>query len=350
MKAECILFTKPGEVVSASCEVPLPASGEALVAVSYSAISPGTELRILRNEQSGIDLRTTQIIPGYGAIGHVIEVGPDVPQQLLGRRVICPGTQKANRGRAWGGHCAAAVCDASALIEVEEQTHFADALLSYFAGIPLRGVRLSKPSAGQKVAIVGLGFIGQIAARVFKTCGAEVIAAGVSSAQVELAKGAGVSAVLVGKNDLSALRKQLGPGAPIVADATGNPDVIALSLDLFAEKSWSDETVGGRHLVILGSYHGSIHLPYEKAFQNEVSVHFPRFTHARDVQECLGYVQTGKLSLKDIATTAVPFSEAPSLYKQLVSDRRSIVSGLIEWPQQSAAEPKKKIGWWPFAR
>lgn len=348
MKADCILFTRPNEVVTGFCEIPSPGEGEALVSVSHSAISPGTELRLLRNEQSGIDLRTAPVIPGYGAIGNVLEVGSGVSKQLVGRRVICPGTQKASESRAWGGHCAAAVCDASSLIEVEPQTHSTDALLSYFAGIPLRGWRLSKPAAGDTVAIVGLGFIGQIAARVFQAWGANVIAAGISEAQVALAKSAGVSAIRVSKDDWSGLKKELGSGAPIVVDATGNPDVVPSLLDLVADKSWSDESAGGRHLVILASYSGSVELPYEKAFQKEISVHFPRFTHARDVQECLGYVQSGKLSLKDVAQTVIPFRDAPSLYQRLAADRHTIVSGLIEWPQQSAPQPKKKTGWWSF--
>ncbi len=98
MTARALVFTGPESVAIRECAVSDPAADEVLVETACSAISPGTELLLYRNEMPDQPADTTissidgelsfPIAYGYAAVGDVIETGSAVDPDLEGKRVF----------------------------------------------------------------------------------------------------------------------------------------------------------------------------------------------------------------------------------------------------------------------
>lgn len=82
-----IIHEVPGRVTLVRTPRPVAAAGEVLVEAELSAISQGTELRLLGAAK--MDSPTGPYVPGYCLVGRVVEADPAGP--AVGTRVLCPG-------------------------------------------------------------------------------------------------------------------------------------------------------------------------------------------------------------------------------------------------------------------
>ncbi len=188
-------------------DVPRPSAGptEVLVRTVASVISPGTERAITALAQSSLlakararpDLvrqvvrkariegiaATAQAVRGrlaedlslgYSAAGVVIEVGTAVTGIGVGQLVATGGAGRASHAefQAVPGLLCAAVPDG-----VPAQ----DAAFTTVASIALHALRLADAGPGSKVVVIGLGLIGQLAARLAMAAGCDV--AGIDPAE-----------------------------------------------------------------------------------------------------------------------------------------------------------------------
>ena len=196
-------------------DVPRPTAGptEVLVRTVASIISPGTERAVTalaqaslltkararpdlvrqvmhkaRTEGIGATAKTVRSrlggdLPlGYSAAGLVVEVGTAVTGIRVGQLVATGGAGNANHAefQAVPGLLCAVVPDG-----VPAQ----DAAFATVASIALHGLRLADAGPGSKVVVVGLGLVGQLAARFAMAAGCDV--AGIDPAEHARAKAAG---------------------------------------------------------------------------------------------------------------------------------------------------------------
>ena len=196
-------------------EVPRPTAGptEVLVRTVASVISPGTERAVTALAQASLlakararpDLvrqvvqkartegiaataqtvrsRLAEDLPlGYSAAGVVVEVGSAVEGIRTGQLVATGGAGKANHAefQAVPGLLCAVVPDG---VPAE------DAAFTTIASIALHGLRLAEVGPGAKVVIIGLGLVGQLAARLAMASGCDV--AGIDPAEASSQYGSG---------------------------------------------------------------------------------------------------------------------------------------------------------------
>ncbi|HEV2241287.1 MAG TPA: Gfo/Idh/MocA family oxidoreductase [Streptosporangiaceae bacterium] len=182
-------------------DVPRPAAAptEVLVRTIASVISPGTERAVTPLAQSSLlarararpDLvrrvvrqaRTEGIVTaahaargrlagdlplGYSAAGQVVEVGSAVSGLRAGQLVATGGAGKASHAefQAVPGLLCAVVPDG---VPAE------DAAFATVAAIALHGLRLAEAGPGSKVVVIGLGLVGQLAARLAMVSGCDVV-------------------------------------------------------------------------------------------------------------------------------------------------------------------------------
>lgn len=176
MQAHAIVFTGVNQVSLQGVEIPAPEAGEVLLEALYTLISPGTELRCRAGKQEGAAF---PFIPGYAFTGRVIACGAGTTLQE-GAIVYCGGTTKANVNRSWGGHVSHAIQRECDVYLVPEGLAPLWSAAAHVVGIAYRGVRLSGAKAHETVAVVGLGMIGALSARLHALTGARVNAADLS--------------------------------------------------------------------------------------------------------------------------------------------------------------------------
>jgi 3-hydroxyethyl bacteriochlorophyllide a dehydrogenase len=327
MKTTALLATALDRIEQVEIEVPAPAAGEVLVETWYSAISPGTEMRCLAGRQPNLGF---PFVPGYSTVGRVIARGEGA-SLAEGTLVFCQGTTKANRPLAWGGHVGAAVQPESAVFPVPAGVDPVEAALTKLGAIAYRGVRVAQTKPHDEVAVVGLGIIGQLAARLHRLAGGRVVAGDVSPERVALAEAAGIEAVRPTDGLVAAFATRQPKGADVVVDSTGVPSVLPQSVQLAKMKPWDNALHEPSRLVVQGSYSADVAFDYHQAFFRELAVHFPRDCQPRDLQLVLRFLAGGQLHVRDLVSDVRPPAEAQAVYSALRAARPGLVTAVFQW-------------------
>ena len=330
MNTRAILFTAPNEVAVGPAEVPAPGPGEVLVEAHYSCISPGTELRSLAGLQAGTP--GWPFIPGYAQSGVVLEAGPGVGL-APGTRVFTSGTTRADHLLLWGGHIGHAVMPAGRVFPLPDAVDMVTASMAKLVAIAYRGVRLARPLPHELVAVVGLGPIGQLSARLFATTGARVIGVDTRMARVDVLRAAGIDAFVPAGDMAADFRAVAGRGADIVVDATGTPTVLPHSIMLADEKPFDDSLVSGARLVIQGSYPGGFTLPYQESFRRELTIHIPRDQQPRDLRAVLELMADGRVDVRSVISDVRTPDAAPATYAALQAGDGELLTVAYAWRQ-----------------
>ncbi len=329
MKARAIVHVAPNAVEVRDFELRRPQPDEVVVEAHYTCISPGTELRCLAGKQP--DAVPFPYIPGYAMTGTVVEAGWASGLEP-GDNVYLNGTQDGGAlGVMWGGHASHAVARASDCIELPETADLATASLAHLAAIALNGVRVAAPSQGETVAVVGLGILGQLCARLYVQAGCRVVAADKAEARVEQARRAGVEAVCVEGSLEESVQSVLPHGADIVVDATGSAPVLPMAIALARDVPWGDPLLRGARYVVQGSYPDMFAVPYQAAFRKELMFLIPRDCRPSQRREALEKISSGELAVEDLISDVRPPEDAPATYRQLMDPASGLLTVVFAW-------------------
>ena len=130
----------------------------------------------------------TPIPLGYSCAGRVIEVGRKVQGISIGDRVACGGAGYAN-------HAEINYVPKNLFVKIPENVEDIEASFVTVGAIALQGVRQANPRIGEKVAVIGLGLLGQITLQILKANGCMVIGSDLDPWKLELAKELGIDEI-----------------------------------------------------------------------------------------------------------------------------------------------------------
>lgn len=321
MDAQAIVFTGVDTPTVQTIHLPEPGPGEVLVETAYSCISPGTEMRCLAGQQTGV---TFPFVPGYSLAGRIAAVGDGVTLEV-GTPVFCTGTSTADVPLAWGGHVSHALQPADNVFPLAAGVDTLDACITHIAAISYHGMRLSRPQAHERIVVIGLGIIGQLAARLHALSGAAVLGVDLSAERANLLREVGIDAV----TSLDDARSRLPDGADVIVDATGANGVIPQALAFARTVPWDDSLMPRSRYLVQGSYVGDFCVPYDAAFGSEVSFWVPRDAQPRDFRHVLDFLARGKLTVRDTISEVASPADAPRIYRAL--QVRDILTAAFAW-------------------
>ena len=333
MNARCLLVTGVDEIEVGETELPGLKAGEVRVETAYSGVSPGTELRALSGKQDGMP--EYPFIPGYSLSGVVAEVGPGV-SVAVGTQVHTSGTRHASHNRLWGAHLSHVIKSEAEVYPLPEAVDLKDAAILRLIAIAYHGVRLSRPAPHETVAIVGLGPIGQLSARLHAVTGARVVAADLSPERVKIAQLAGVEAFVIQGDMAENFREYFPHGAGVVVDSTGAASVFPKAIELVRAPDWGDGPIAPSRFIIQGSYPGDIMLPYNPAFLREAQFLLPRDCQPLDIRAGIDLLHRGHLRVADLIGAVRPPDDAPALYAELKAAKAGLLTAVIEWNKHSS--------------
>ncbi|HVE62578.1 MAG TPA: bi-domain-containing oxidoreductase [Mycobacteriales bacterium] len=361
-------------------EVPRPSIGatEVLVRTLASVISPGTERAVTslaqssllskararpdlvrqvvtkaRNDGVSATMKTVRAklasdLPlGYSAAGVVVEVGEAVAGLRPGQVVATGGAGRANHAE-WqavpGLLCAA----------VPEGVAPQDAAFTTIAAIALHGLRLAEVAPGSKVVVIGLGLVGQLAARIAIASGCDVLGIDVSPEPLRIAAEAGVEALeeqgSVTTDAVLAWSRGRGADAVLLC-ASGTSSAVAQRTPELCRDRARVVVVGdlGLELSRTPFYEKELSLlfarsygpgRYERAYE-EYGVDYPaghvRWTEGRNFEAVLDLLAAGRLRVADLVTHTFAIERAAEAYELIESRREPYLAIQLTYPRSQPA-------------
>jgi threonine dehydrogenase-like Zn-dependent dehydrogenase len=280
---------------------------------------------------------------GYGHVGEVLAVGPDVTKIKPGDRVLT-FSRHASIVRANAARFA---------MPVPKDADGRQIVFTRMAGVAITALRASSASAGDKVAVIGLGLVGNLAAQLLQLAGCEVIAFDVAPRRLELARACGVEHVHNASevDPIEVTRRWAGSkddrgGARVVVEAIGRSDLAAQAVEMT-----------GRHgeVVLLGSPRAPypadltpmlarIHLlaikmigALEWTFPIPEETERARHTIAENYQQILGWIMDGRLKVDPLRTHVLPPERCQEAYYGLTHHKDEYLGVVFDWTRDTAA-------------
>jgi 3-hydroxyethyl bacteriochlorophyllide a dehydrogenase len=330
INARALIVTGPNQLELGAVEIPDPGPGQVIVAAAYSGISPGTEIRCLRALGDAV-VDGWPYVPGYSMSGTVVKRGPGVTIEE-GTRVHCGGTEGCSVRTQWGGHVSHALRSVEDLVPLPDNVDLLDASIAKLAAIAYHGTRFSQPVEGKKIAVIGLGPIGQLSARTHAALGADVVGGDLSAERVQALEEAGVKAIVTTKDLKASFAAVFPEGADVVVDATGVPAVLPAAIEVAKDKPWDDdETKAGARFIVQGSYPAEFAIPYQAAFMKELTFYLTRSDQLGDIQAAIALMSAGKLSVRNLISDVRAPEDAPATYSELQQPGASLLTVAFKW-------------------
>ncbi len=375
---QVLQYPKRGGLTVADCPHPGLKPGGIVVENHCSLISPGTERAIidlaekslvnkarsrpdlvrqvidkarregLASTLAKVQSRLKAPIPlGYSAAGRVVEVAPDVHEFSVGDRVACAGF-------GYACHAERVFVPHNLAVMLPPKLGFDEGAFVTLGAIALWGVRQAQVSVGERVAVIGLGLLGQLTQQILSAAGCQVIVIDLDQQRLdEAARFA--PALLVNAADPTAAEavKQFtggsGVDAVIITAATKSNEPILLAATIARDR--------GR-VVIVGDV--KMEIPRKPFYEKELTltmsrsygpgrydptyeergVDYPigqvRWTENRNMRAFLDLVAAGKVDVKSLVTAEYRIDEAATAFERMEAEK--VLGLLLRYAPEEEAE------------
>jgi predicted dehydrogenase/threonine dehydrogenase-like Zn-dependent dehydrogenase len=350
------VLIKDGAAVVADVPAPHVSPGNVLVRVAHSCISAGTEManvqltamplyrRAMRQPQHV--RRVLQMVKDQGLsytmnrVRGLLDAG-----SITGYSASCAGAGIAN-------HAEFIDVPVNLTVHVPDALDLADASTVTLGAIALQGVRRTAPTLGETIAVVGLGFLGQLTAQFLRASGCRVIGIDPDAQRRAIAAGEGVIALDSEGGSHVERVVQLtdgnGADAVIITAASSSSEIVSQAFracrrkgrvvlvgDVGLELKRADFYTKEIDFFISTSYGPGRYDPlYEEAGQ-DYPLGYVRWTENRNMQAYLEMLADKRVSLAPLKARHFPVDQARAAYESLRSaSERSLIS-LLDYSPQS---------------
>ena len=280
---------------------------------------------------------------GYSTVGEVAAVGEGVTDIAVGQWVACCGAGKAN-------HAEYISVKRNMVCPVPRGCDPRWAATTTVGTIALQGVRRSQCQLGERVAVIGLGLIGQMTAQMLRAAGCLVIGLDLDAERIERAKSLGMDH---GAADADAFRQMVrdltdgrGVDRTLITAATKSNALINLSMEVTRAKG-TVVIVGDIGLAVERAqfYRKEIDLlmstsygagRYDRRYEDDgIDYPFPyvRWTINRNMASYMELIATGRLNIEKLIDRIVPVGDAPQVYRELADAAVKPLGVLFEYPE-----------------
>lgn len=289
---------------------------------------------------------------GYSCAGTVIAVAPDVVGLEVGARVACAGGEHA--------HHAGVVCVPRNMCAVlPDDVSTEQGAYATIGAIAMHGVRQADVRVGERVLVIGLGLLGQIAVQLLKAAGCQVAGADVSARQLALAETSGCDLAVdasaeSAESQLIAWTSDAGFDAIVITAATKDnaPFLLAAAvardrarivlvgdvrMDLPRAPLYEKEL----SIVLSRSYGPGRYDPEYEEHGHDYPIGYVRWTEQRNMEAFLHMVATGSVRLDHLTTHRFDVDDAPKAYDLLATGSEPYAGILLRYPHRPGEPPSR---------
>ena len=342
MKARQFIIADAYQTSVREVELPAPGPQQILVETEYSAISAGTELAVYTGSHQWLkDPAMTDwkfpFKPGYSAAGKILAVGSGITGWVPGQRVSYPGNHASHelltigheRGRWW---------------QMPGNLAFEKAALACISRYGFGGVLRTGLTLGRSVAVLGLGIIGQFAARSAQAAGCHpVIGIDAVPMRRKSAQAAGID-FTIDPSSSSPVKEELAAylgsrGAEIVIDATGVPAAIPTAMSLAIDAGQVVVVGSPRGLAQNVNFYDDLHRRYIEVLGAHGNMLFEAAHHrlagAWDITKAqhwlLAALASGRLNTEQLVTHHIAPEQIGDAYEGLLKKKDEYLGVVVQW-------------------
>jgi predicted dehydrogenase/threonine dehydrogenase-like Zn-dependent dehydrogenase len=378
-----VLF-RGGMAVVADVPAPGPERAQVLVQVAWSCVSPGTELvaaartsvvsilerfrhdpaqlrkvfdvfhdHSLQSFSRMLQQRLTSSTPsGYSCAGIVLATGPGVGDFTPGDRVACAGSGYAH-------HAEAVAVPQNLVTRVPDGVDLADAATVALGAIALQGVRRAQAAVGERIGVIGLGFLGQLTVQLLKAAGCKVFGMDLDPVRVAQAKILGLDAAPDDLKPVEAARRfseGYGLDAVLLTAATEDNEPLDLAMQMARRKgrvvvvgdvglSIRREQMYAKELDLLisTSYGPGRYDPSYEEGGLDYPYAYVRWTENRNMQAYLELIADGGVTLAPLTVRRLPITEAAQAYRLLQEESPRPYTVLLEYPTNNGTSMARQV-------
>jgi predicted dehydrogenase/threonine dehydrogenase-like Zn-dependent dehydrogenase len=295
---------------------------------------------------------------GYSASGIVLEVGGRVPDLAPGDRVACGGSEAA--------HAELDVVPGNLCVPLPAGLDYTQGAFATLGSIALHGVRQADVRLGERVAVIGLGLVGQLVCQLLHAGGCSVAGVDLAPSLVEHALGSGAADSAFVRDSLegASLPPEITDcDAVIVTAATPSSDPVELAARVARDRA---------RVVIVGDV--GLNVPRGPYFSKELELRlsrsygpgrydreyeergldypigYVRWTERRNMQAFLELVAGEKVDVRGLVTERVPLEGAAEAYERLAGQGGSPLAMLLEYGEGAATQAVPRTSIWPPKR
>ena len=327
--------------------IPKPGPGEILIQNHYSVVSTGTEISTIEsanksvsekmqnssNIEKGLELLENEgvravwnavfpknILPiqlGYSSCGKIIEIGKDVKNFHIGDMVVSNGS-----------HAEFVVVNQNLCSRIPSETNEKEAAYTVLGSIALHGLRLSETSLGSKVVVVGLGIVGQLVCRLGEAQGSEVF--GIDPDEMRRGDNqnfyASIDDLPIDEADAVIITAASESNEPIEAATkiARNKAKIVVVGDIPLNISRNEFYYKELELVVSKSYGPGRYDKQYEVLGNDYPIEYVRWTENRNFEAFLKLLSQKQISIKDLITKEVEFTESPEIYNSFRNEEKPL--------------------------
>ena len=378
---------RDGKTLVSEVPVPTPLAGQALVKISASLVSAGTERMlvefaeksligkarsrpdlfrqvldkmkrdgVIATLQASFNRLDQPMALGYSSAGTIVELGDGMEGFKIGQRVACAGGNYAV-------HAEFNVVPRNLITPLPDSVDFESAAFTTLGAIALQGFRLAQPQVGERVAVIGLGLLGLLTAQIAVAAGCRVFGIDTNPERTGLAGQFGISAC----SRESALEQgmafttQRGFDSVIICADTSSSDPVELAGAIARDRA---------KVVATGAV--GLTLPRKVYFEKELSfinsrsygpgrydplyeeagldypIGYVRWTEGRNLEAIVELLADGKLNVKPLISHRFSIDQALEAYEIITGKKKYPFLGVILTYGEESASESRKVDFHPF--
>src|SRR5439155_22715022 len=283
---------------------------------------------------------------GYSAAGVVLAVGARVRDLAPGDRVACGGGDHAVHAdvvRVPGNLC----------VQLPANVGFEPGAFATVGSIAMHGIRQADARIGERVAVIGLGLVGQLTGLILRAAGCHVVGVDLSDALVAKALELGAADTAFNRAALNGHELPVDArscDAVVITAATKSNDPVGLAAELSRDR--------GR-VVVVGDV--GMEVPRAPYFERELDLRlsrsygpgrydreyeergldypigYVRWTERRNMAAFVELLASGRVDVDGLIVERVPVEGAPGAYEQMLSADGSPLAIVLQYEPSEAA-------------
>ncbi|HEX8991469.1 MAG TPA: bi-domain-containing oxidoreductase [Anaerolineales bacterium] len=359
---------RDGRTVVEEVPVPIAREGTALVQTAASLVSAGTERMVVEFAEKSLvgkarsrpDLtrqvlekaRREGLLPtvqaafnrldqpmalGYSSAGTIVELGAGMQGWQAGQRVACAGG-------GFAVHAEYATVPRNLMTPLPESVDFESGAFATLGAIAMHGFRLAEPQVGERVAVIGLGLLGYLAAQIAAAAGCAVLGIDLNANRVALAGSMGIRAA--SRADAvesgTAFTSNRGFDVILICADTPSNDPVELAASLARDRA---------RIVATGAV--GLNIPRKPYYEKELSfinsrsygpgrydasyeeeghdypAGYVRWTEGRNLEAVVELMARGQLKVQPLITHRFPIEQAAKAYEVITGKRKEPFLGVL---------------------